>query len=448
MDTKKILLFGAGRSSVFLIEYLLKACKAYHWTLTISDQNTDHLSSSILENSFQTIVNIDITDTVQLNSHILKHDFIISMLPATFHIIIATECLKCNKAFANASYVTDELKSLEKDIISKGLLFAGELGLDPGLDHMSALETIHRLKDQGARILSFKSFTGGLVAPESDDNPWHYKISWNPRNIILAGKGMAQFKLDNQLVYIPYQQLFRRIWELNIPGMGVYDGYANRDSLHYEELYGLQDIPTLVRGTLRYRGFCEAWDVFVQSGMTSEDIKIDTDLYSIREIFAMFFQSMDSSVNIQEIIQRSTGKLINKETADMFLWLDPLSEIKLKMSYLTPAEILEELLIRKWKLNDADKDMVIMQHIFEYSLNGHNYQLRSTLKDIGINSTKTSMARLVGLPLAIYVKNYLLGRIKDIGFKIPVEKQFYEPILNELKDEGIWFSEVITEINS
>ncbi|HMG16776.1 MAG TPA: saccharopine dehydrogenase C-terminal domain-containing protein, partial [Saprospiraceae bacterium] len=180
----------------------------------------------------------------------------------------------------------------------------------------------------------------------------------------------------------------------------------------------------------------------------SEDIKIDTDLYSIREIFAMFFQSMDSSVNIQEIIQRSTGKLINKETADMFLWLDPLSEIKLKMSYLTPAEILEELLIRKWKLNDADKDMVIMQHIFEYSLNGHNYQLRSTLKDIGINSTKTSMARLVGLPLAIYVKNYLLGRIKDIGFKIPVEKQFYEPILNELKDEGIWFSEVITEINS
>ncbi len=448
MSLKKILLFGAGRSSIFLIEYLLKSCNRFNWVMTIADQNTDHLPSSILDNPFLTIVNINIFDKVQLNELINLHDFVISMLPASFHITIASECIVCKKPFANASYVTDELKALEPEIIREGLLFVGELGLDPGLDHMSALETIHRLKEQGAEILSFKSFTGGLVAPESDDNPWHYKISWNPRNIVLAGQGIAQFKSENQIVYIPYHQLFRRIWEVDIPGMGIYDGYANRDSLHYETLYGLNDIPTIIRGTIRYKGFCEAWDILVQSGMTSETIKIDTDLYAMKDIFSMFFQQSEKEESIGKIIEHTTGKKVTKQTEEMFIWLDLNADIKLNMSFLSPASILEEWLVRKWKLNIEDKDMVIMQHIFEYKLANQRYQLISTLKDIGINATMTSMARLVGLPLAIYVKNYLLGNIKDVGFKIPVEKHFYQAILKELKDEDIYFSEIIKEMNN
>lgn len=447
MADKKILLFGAGRSSIFLIEYLLKACKDYNWTLTIADQNTDHILASIAQNNYLKLINIDILNEEQLHNAINHHDFVISMLPAAFHLTIARESVNCGKAFANASYVTDELKTLENDILKKGLLFTGELGLDPGLDHMSALETIHKLKNQGAEILSFKSFTGGLVAPESDDNPWHYKISWNPRNIVLAGQGIAQFKYNNHIVFIPYHQLFRRIWEINIPGMGIYDGYPNRDSLHYEELYGLHNIPTLIRGTLRYNGFCEAWDILVQSGMTSEVIKIDTDTYSMKNIFSMFFQGLDILKNIEDILENTIGKKPSKQAIDMLLWLDIYSDIKLNKSLLSPAAILEEWLVRKWKLNKEDKDMVIMQHEFEYKLNRRNYRLTSTLVDIGLNATMTSMARLVGLPLAIYVKNYLKGNIKDVGFKIPVEKHFYDPILKELKEEGIYFSENISEVN-
>ena len=446
MGSKNVLLFGAGRSSIFLIEYLLRCCSQYDWRLTIAEKYIDHLSESILSDPNLKILEVNIEDSEEVTKLVNDHDFVISMLPASYHILIAKECLNCGKPFANASYVTEELKELEPELIQKGFLFAGELGLDPGLDHMSAMETIHRLKDQGAEIYSFTSFTGGLVAPESDDNPWHYKISWNPKNIVMAGNGMAQFKSQGQIVYIPYHQLFRRKWDIEIPGEGDYDGYANRDSLHYEELYELHNVETLVRGTLRYSGFCEAWDILVQSGMTNDVVKIDTDQYSIMSIFNMFFKGLSQNKDPKEIIKNTIGRDISDEAVQKLLWLDIFSEEKLNRSLLTPAEILEAWLIRKWVLKPGDKDMVIMQHAFEYRLNGKNYELTSTLIDKGQDEIKTSMARLVGLPLAIYTKNYLLGKIKGSGFKIPVKENIYAPILEELKHEGIFFTEQIKEL--
>lgn len=442
----KILLFGAGRSSLYFIEYILKQTDKFPWTLSIADFHFENLGKDILSNKKLELLKLDINDSNTRESYIKNHDFVVSLLPVSLHILIAKDCLKYSKPFANASYVTDELKSLESEVISKGLLFVGELGLDPGIDHMSAMETIHSLQAKGAKINSFTSFTGGLIAPESDDNPWHYKISWNPRNIILAGQGVAQYKKDGKIVYVPYHQLFRNILKLNIPPFGKYEAYPNRDSLHYEELYSLHGVETLLRGTIRANGFCEAWNILIQSGYTNDTFKIDTNKYSLKEITRGFIQEDFNSLTTAKL-----GKMFGLKVSDIALhalkWLELDTDVKLMKSVLTPAEILETWLIRKWKLNDGDKDMVVMQHKYLFEIAGKKYSMTSTLNDIGADPRHTSMSKLVGLPLAIFVKNYLLGNIKGIGVKIPVTADIYKPILSELNELGIKFRHVVRKLD-
>jgi saccharopine dehydrogenase (NADP+, L-glutamate forming) len=367
------------------------------------------------------------------------------MLPAQFHKTIAQDCIDYSKPFANASYVTDSLRELEPEIVAKGLLFAGELGLDPGIDHMSAMETIHSLKAKGAIIHSFTSFTGGLVAPESDNNPWHYKISWNPRNIVLAGNGMAQYKEAGRVIYVPYHQLFTQTWKLTIDPYGEYEGYPNRDSLHYEDLYELHGIQTLLRGTIRAKGFCEAWNILVQAGYTDDQFKINTNEINLKQITESFIPADMNYITIQDL-DRILGVKVSNEALNCLKWLDLHEDVFLNKGDMTPAQILELVLVNKWRMESNDKDMVIMQHRFEYTLNNENYVMTSTLHDIGIDQQHTSMSKLVGLPLAIYVKQYLLGKIKGSGFKIPVHPNIYEPILKELSEMGIKFIEDVRKI--
>lgn len=437
----KILLFGAGRSSIYFIEYILEQCKVNNWKLSIADFQFDQLPEHVAENPRLLLVNLDISKEKDRQKLISSHDFVVSMLPARFHIIIAKDCVKFSKSFANASYVTDELKALEPEILSKGLLFAGELGLDPGLDHMSAMEMINDLKNKGATIHSFTSFTGGLVAPESDTNPWHYKISWNPRNIILAGTGMAEYKSGGQILCVPYHQLFRKLLPLHFEKLGEFEGYPNRDSLQYEQLYGLDGIESLQRGTIRYKGFCEAWNILVQLGFTSEDCEMDVKGMTIKDFAKCFVPEGIANLSVDSL-ENLTGIKFSAEALAKLKWIEFDSEELITGKKMTPAQVLEQILVKRWVLMPGDKDMVIMQHEFKYKLDGENYILTSTLTDIGQDDHYTSMAKLVGLPLGIYVKNYLLGKIKGKGFKIPVEPFMYEVILKELNEKGIRFKNV------
>ena len=437
-----ILLFGAGRSSLYFIEYILNVCHKHSWMLSIADVHFDNLPEQIQIDQHIRLEKTNIEDSSAREQLVQRHDFIVSLLPVKFHILIANDCIQFGKPFANASYVTDELKSLEPQIIKKNLLFAGELGLDPGLDHMSAMETIHNLQEKGARIISFKSFTGGLIDPESDNNPWHYKISWNPRNIVLAGQGIAQYKLNGDIAYVPYHQLFRQISKLKISGLGVYEGYPNRDSLHYEELYGLEGVQTLMRGTIRASGFCEAWNILIQCGYTNDTLVLDTNVLSMKQITARFFPFPVKTCTVRDL-EKHIGYKISAKALHSLKWLELDSDIFLKKGELTPAQILEYWLLEKWKLEPSDKDMVIMQHQYVYELEGERYTMTSTLRDIGKDNHHTSMSKLVGLPLAIYVKCYLLGKISGKGYKIPVTEEYYKPILAELSQLGIEFKHVV-----
>lgn len=437
----KILLFGAGRSALFFVEYILHHSTTFNWKLSIADFNFNNIDEKLKQHPNLSLVQSDINDVAKRETLITAHDMVVSLLPAHLHILIAKDCLTFNKPFANASYVTDELRSLEPELLKKNLLFAGELGLDPGIDHMSAMETIHTLQAKGAHITSFTSYTGGLIAPESDDNPWHYKISWNPRNIILAGQGIAQFKKEGRVVYVPYHQLFRNTELLNIAPYGKYEGYPNRDSLHYEELYGLGGIETLLRGTIRANGFCVAWNILIQCGYTNDTIKIDTDRFTLKEITRAFIQDEYDSLTSGKI-EKLLGIKVSPKSVETLRWLRLDSNVLLNKGMLTPAQVLEYWLIDKWRLADDDKDMVIMQHKYQYTLDGIKYSMTSTLHDIGEDPHHTAMSKLVGLPLAIYVKNYLTGNIKGAGFKIPVTADFYTPILHELSSLGVKFRHV------
>jgi len=295
---------------------------------------------------------------------------------------------------------------------SRNLIFMGEMGLDPGIDHMSAMEAIDKIKDEGGKITAFRSYTGGLIAPESDDNPWNYKFTWNPRNVIMAGKGTAQYLENGKYKYIPYNRIFKQYRVIDVPGMGEYEVYANRDSLLYRDVYGLSDIPNILRGTIRHRGFCEAWNALIKIGLTDNSYPAD-------------FLKVD----------------VDSDVIHKLKWAGLLRKKRIKLKDASPALILENLLLEKWALKKKDKDMIIMQHEFEYELNDEKHQRISTLVLKGKNAKDTAMAKLVGIPLGIFVKLVMQSKIRATGVNIPVAKEVYQPVLEELKDFGVIFKE-------
>jgi saccharopine dehydrogenase (NADP+, L-glutamate forming) len=368
------------------------------------------------------------------------------MLPATMHINVAKDCLRLKKHLVTASYVSKEMAQLNEEVKSAGLLFLNEVGLDPGIDHMSAMQIINEIKAKGANIISFKSFCGGLVAPESNDNPWGYKFTWNPRNVILAGQGTAQYIEENELKYIPYNRIFTQIEPIVFDGIGTFDAYANRDSLSYREPYGLKSIPTLLRGTLRYAGYCRSWNVFVKLGLTDDSYilnEIENKTYS--ELINSFLPKSQGSLKNRLIqFMGHDASLKDIEPIEWLGMLDGSEKIRLKLG--SPAQILQDLLERKWMLKPQDLDLVLMQHLFEYILDGKRYKITSSLVVKGIDQTYTAMANTVGLPAAIGVKLLLTDKIKSTGVIIPVSEEIYEPVLKELISHNIVFQETVTEL--
>ncbi|SFG96317.1 saccharopine dehydrogenase (NADP+, L-glutamate forming) [Algoriphagus hitonicola] len=440
----RILIIGAGKSSTYLIDFLADSCSSKDRTLTLADLDPDLAKKRLKTRKNTFAKKLDIEDAENRRMLIQESDVVISMLPAMMHPMIAKDCLDLGRHFFSASYESKELRAMRSEIEQKGLLFLNECGLDPGIDHMSAMKIINEVKANGEEIISFKSFTGGLLAPESEDNPWKYKFTWNPRNVVLAGKGLSRYVEQSQLKYVPYHQLFRRIEKIQVDGIGNFDGYPNRDSLEYREIYGLLDIPTLLRGTLRREGFCKAWDVFVQLGMTDESLSLTRPAESSLREFLNSFLPFDPNRSVEEKLTSLIPEM-DYETFEKIQWLGFFSDRKLPRTTGTPAEILQDILEIDWALDEDDRDMIVMQHLFEIKSQSGIRKLTSSLVCKGENSTYTAMAKTVGLPLAMAVDLFLDGKITAKGLRLPILAEIYDPILLRLEKEGIVFTEKTEE---
>jgi saccharopine dehydrogenase-like NADP-dependent oxidoreductase len=445
---QNILIIGAGRSSIYLIQYLISKSISKNWQIKIADVNIDAVKDKIGTSDFKNVeaVLLEIENTNERIALITWADVVISLMPPTFHDIIANDCLLHNKHLFTASYVSKYLQEINDKVAERGIFFMCEMGLDPGIDHVSALHCIDKIHTENGKIISFKSYCGGLVAPESDDNPWHYKISWNPRNVVLAGKNTAMYYKKNRINLIPYHRIFKDIAKLNIDGMGEWEGYANRNSLSYRQLYNLNYVPDFIRGTIRHKGFCESWNALVKLGFTDENcILHNCENLTFQEITCALL-NVDNNENIELKCAEYLQEKIESNVMKNLRWLGVFSEDKLNKTDVSLADILQLLLEKKWKLSSDDKDMVILQHEFIFKQDKSIKKMISCLVDIGVDSKKTSMAKLVGLPLALCVEAFIDGDFGNItGVQIPTHKNIYPVMMRKLMENGIYFNETITD---
>jgi saccharopine dehydrogenase-like NADP-dependent oxidoreductase len=437
--SQKIFIIGAGRSASSLIKYLSDESENNNFKIRVGDQNLDLLKSKIHSSSRVEAIHFDVLDPVQRANEIKVADIVISMLPAHLHFTVAQDCVKFSKNLVTASYVSNDIKSLDKEAKNKGIILLNEIGLDPGIDHMSAMKVIDQIKSVGGVLKSFKSYCGGLVAPESVSSPWQYKFTWNPKNVILAGQGIAKYIKNGKYKYIPYHRLFKRTEKLSILDQGEFEAYANRDSLSYREVYGLNNIPTLLRGTLRRPGYCQSWDLFVELGMTDDSYQMDVSGMTYLDFLNSFLRKTKNSS--QEHLKNYFG--VTDSVLLKLDWLGLFGETKINVQTASPAHILQIILESKWALGEDDIDMIVMQHQFIYIIDGEEREIHSSFVTYGEDQIFTGMSKTVGLPVGIAAKLILKGKIKSQGVKMPVTKDIYIPVLNELKKFGIEFIEEI-----
>ncbi len=440
---RRILIVGAGRSSSALVRYLLEKSGEEQLEVIIADINTENAAKLVGGHPNGKVIELDIFDVESRKKAVAESDIVISMLPARFHLEIARDCIEFGKNLVTASYVSKELKELDSKVKERGLVFMNEVGLDPGIDHMSAMQVIDRIKGSGARMLLFESFTGGLIAPESDDNLWNYKFTWNPRNVVVAGQGgIAKFIQEGKYKYIPYHKLFRRTEFLSIEGYGKFEAYANRDSLNYREVYGLEDALTLFRGTIRRVGFSRAWNIFVQLGMTDDSYVMQgSEDMTYRDFTNSFltYKPHDSvELKLRHYLKIDQDDVIWDKLLELDLFND---KKKVGLKDATPAQILQKILMDSWSLKKDDKDMIVMYHKFGFEKEGKKRQIESSMVVVGEDQTYTAMAKTVGLPVAMACLQILNGRVHTPGVQLPLKKEMYQDVLTELEKHGVRFVE-------
>jgi saccharopine dehydrogenase-like NADP-dependent oxidoreductase len=440
---KKIFVIGAGLSASSLLRYLRENATIENWFIKVCDRD-EKLAINKTKNCEQAEgFALDALNPEARKPYIEWADLVISMLPARFHIEIAQDCLKYHTNLITPSYVSDEMKALDAEVKKAGLLFMNEIGVDPGLDHMSAKKILHHIEDLGGTMHIFESFTGGLVAPESDNNPWNYKFTWNPRNVVLAGQGSAaKFIQEGQYKYIPYNKLFRRTEVIEIEGYGKFEGYANRDSLKYRDIYDLHDIPTIYRGTLRRKGFSKSWNAFIEIGATDDSYILEGSKNMTKRDFINSFLPYNPTDSVELKLKHYLKIDQDDPIFEKLEWLGIFEEEKIDIQQdVTPAQFLQKILEDKWQLAPNDKDMIVMWHKLVYKLDGQFREINSHMIAIGEDQTYTAMSNTVGLPLAICAKMMLNNTIQLTGVQIPIKKEIYAPILDELEKYGIRFHE-------
>ncbi|THU38033.1 saccharopine dehydrogenase [Niastella caeni] len=500
---KYILVFGAGKSSTLLIDYLVKEAAANNWYITVADITP----APTLFPSGNVIHSVVLQPDNETDRHqlIAAADIVISLLPPTLHLLIATDCLQYKKNLLSPSYIDESIAALHASIKQQGLLFLCEMGFIPGIDHMNAMHQIHRIKANGGTITSFKSHGGGLISPESDDNPWHFKMTWNPHNVVLAGKDGAVFKENGAICQLPYDQLFDPNRVILIPDLGFLAWYPNHDSLHYMPLYGLHEVPTFIRSTLRYPEFCFGWKNVVELKLTDATRQYHTDGLTLQQFFqehfaahgfgewiekqltARFAQTKQLLEKLQQLLEvEQEANEDERKALQEFMMVDnkgelmdvnldsiktqaaatvagQMHEANLSMKQLfflgldddqtlinkgecSAAEILQFAMEQKLLLQPADKDMVVLQQEIGYELEGQQHIASSSLVIKGEDYVHTAMAKAVGLPLGIAAKQILLGNIRETGLHIPVMSSVYEPVLLELGKNNFHFEENDTTI--
>lgn len=436
----RILVIGAGRSSTSLIRYLIEQAGPLNWRIAVGDMDVDLAASKTKGSPHAEPFVLNALNDDDRSRAIEAADFVISMLPARFHTLVVKDCIRFRKPVITPSYLSDELRAMESEIDAAGIPVLNEMGLDPGIDHMSAMKVIDTVRNSGGAMLRFESFTGGLVAPESDDNPWNYKFTWNPRNVVLAGQGgTARFRQEGQYKYIPYHELFQRVKPIQVGNHGLFEGYANRDSLGYQQVYGLEDIPTIYRGTLRKAGYSEAWNIFVRLGLTDDSFVLDHLEGMNWRDFLNAFMVFDPDRSVEDKLQMRYG--VSDEVMKKLEWLGLFSEQPVGLSSGSPAQVLQHLLEQKWSLAPQDKDMIVMWHRFGFKLEGEEQELHSYMVTIGDDPLETAMSQTVGLPVGIACKLFLTGALQQKGLLLPVKPEIYNPVLAELEAHGIVFHE-------
>lgn len=435
-----VLILGAGLSSTSLIQYFLDQSK-HQWKIRVGDIQLENAIASVKDHACGEAFLFDVHNPVQLREEIEQASIVISMLPASMHHLVAECCVDFGRNLVTASYLSPAIKALDNEARKRGIVLMNECGVDPGIDHMSAMQMINRIKEEGIELKAFESSTGGLVAPGFENNPWRYKFTWNPRNVVLAGHDGARFLHNGKFKYIPYHKVFSRIETIHVPGLGEFEVYGNRDSLTYRETYGLHNLKTMFRGTIRRPGFCEAWDTFVQLGATDDTYAMEhTEEMTYKE-FINSFMAFRTDIPVAEKLSNYLNLDQDSAMMERLRWLGIFDNTKIGVAGLSPAKILQKILEEKWQLEPEDKDMIVMQHQFDFEKEGISKKRFSTMVCIGEDTKKTAMAKTVGLPLAMVAKRILEGEYKGKGVQLPIQPEIYNPVLEELEEYGIRFLE-------
>lgn len=444
---KNILVIGAGLSASSMLRYFTQNAEKEGWYIKVCDRNGELAQAKVNGCDLAEGFELDALDPEKRAPLIQWADLVISMLPARFHTEVAKDCIRFQTNLITPSYVSKEMKSLHQEALDAGIIIMNEIGVDPGIDHMSAKKVLDEIEAMGGTTHIFESFTGGLVAPESDDNPWNYKFTWNPRNVVLAGQGgAAKFIQEGQYKYIPYNRLFRRTEVIEIEDYGKFEGYANRDSLKYRDIYDLHDIPTIYRGTLRRKGFSKAWNAFVQIGATDDSYILEGSKDMTKRDFINSFLPYNPNDSVELKLKHYLKIDQDDIIFDKLEWLGIFEKDKVDIyEDVTPAQFLQKILEEKWSLTPEDKDMIVMWHKFVYKVGEEFHEINSHMIAIGEDQTYTAMSNTVGLPAAICAKMILNNTIKLKGVQLPIKKEIYTPILDELEDYGIKFTEQVVE---
>lgn len=443
---KNILVIGAGRTSSSLINYLFDKSAEFGWLITIADQSQELAEQKAANHPNAKAIQFNVMDNEQRSLFIGKADIVISLLPETLHIHLVKDCIKHRVNLVTASYVSPQMASFNDEATRAGLVFLNEMGLDPGIDHMETMKLLSKIKAKGGNLISLKSFGGGLVAPESDDNPWGYKITWNPMNVVMAGVASARYVKDEKLKIVPYNRLFRDVRLVEVPGLGKFESYPNRDSIKYRRIYNIPRIPNVFRGSIRKIGFCKAWNALVQIGLTDNRYLVpDSNKFKYSE-WLSFYLDKKNGVSVKQALVEFLNESEDGDVLKKIEWLGLLNDEKIMLTDVSPAEILLDLLKKKWKFTERDKDMVILQTEVEYEIQNKVEKIISSLIVYGNPGYNTAMATTVGLPLGVGAKLILNNKIKEKGVIIPIHADIYKPALKELSELGIKPIEFVTTI--
>jgi len=433
----KVLILGAGMVTRPIVRYLLDQSDVF---VTMASRTVSKAEKIIDGHPNGAAVEFVISDDDLLEELVRKHDLIVSLLPYTYHVKVAKLCIANKKHLVTTSYVSEEMRQLDAKAKDAGVLLLNECGLDPGIDHMSAMRIIHDVELNGGKIISFRSTTGALPSHEANTNPFGYKFSWSPRGVLLASRNSAKWLEDGKIVNIPGKHLFEHYYLKDVPNVGTFENYPNRDSIVYQDLYGLSDAQTVYRGTFRLTGWCETLRAIAELGWL-QDIPLNGFSGKTYGDVSRFLLQADENENLPEEAAVSLGLKSYSAVIKRLEWLGLFSEKLLPVDKNNPLDYLNVLTLEKMSLNESERDMIVMYHEFIADYNGKNEYITSTLVNYGIPGEDSAIARTVTLPAAIAVQMILDKKINLSGVHIPIHPDIYNPILDELEKVDIVFKE-------